>query len=59
MREMWMNDPPDGDRTPIVIPPPIAAALAITMGGTIVLGVLPGLVMRFADLQDLTGALGR
>jgi NADH-quinone oxidoreductase subunit N len=59
MREMWMNDVPDGDRTPIVTPPPIMAALAITGIGTLVLGVLPGLVMRFADLDDLTGALGR
>ena len=41
-----------------MIPPPIMAALAITAAGTLVLGVLPGLVMRFADLGDLTGALG-
>ena len=59
MREMWMNDPPDGDRTPIVTPQPITAALAITTAGMVVLGVLPGLVMRFADLEDLTGALAR
>jgi NADH-quinone oxidoreductase subunit N len=59
MREMWMSEPPDGDRTPIVTPPPISAALAITTTGMIVVGVLPGLVMRFADLQDLSGALGR
>ena len=59
MREMWMNDPPDGDRTPIVTPQPIMAALTITTAGMIVLGVLPGLVMRFADLEDLSGALGR
>ena len=58
MREMWMNDVPDGDRTPIVTPPPVWAALAITGAGTLVLGVLPGLVMRFADIGDLTGALG-
>jgi NADH-quinone oxidoreductase subunit N len=58
MREMWMNEAPDGDRTPIVTPPPIMAALAITMTGTLVLGVLPGLVMRFADVSDLAGALG-
>jgi NADH-quinone oxidoreductase subunit N len=59
MREMWMNEVPDGDVTPVVTPQPVAAALAITGAGTVVLGVLPGLVMRFADLQDLTGALGR
>src|SRR5829696_5507781 len=59
MREMWMNDPPHGDTTPIVTPQPISVALGITTAGTILLGVLPGLVMRFADLEDLTGALGR
>jgi len=56
MREMWMNEAPDGDTAPVITPAPIAAALAITGVGTLVLGVLPGLVMRFADLQDLTGA---
>jgi NADH-quinone oxidoreductase subunit N len=58
MREMWMNEPPDGDVTPIVTPPAINAALAITTAGMLVLGVLPGLVMHFADLKDLSGALG-
>ena len=58
MREMWMNEPPHGDVTPVVTPQPIMAALAITGVGTVVLGVLPGLVMRFADLEDLTGAFG-
>ena len=50
-----MKEVPDGDRTPIVTPPPVTAALAITAAGTLVLGVLPGLVLRFADIQDLTG----
>jgi len=59
MREMWMNDAPDGDVTPVVTPAPVTAALAITGAGTLVLGVLPGLVLRFADVGDLTGALGR
>jgi NADH-quinone oxidoreductase subunit N len=58
MRVMWMDDPPDGDVTPIVTPPPVFAALVITTGGMLVVGVLPGLVMHFADLQDLSGALG-
>src|SRR5215216_3299466 len=44
MREMWMNDPPDGDRTPVVTPPAVSAALVITTAGMIVVGVLPGLV---------------
>ncbi|MDQ3543502.1 MAG: NADH-quinone oxidoreductase subunit N [Actinomycetota bacterium] len=58
MREMWMNEPPDGDVRPVATPQPVMAALAITGVGTVVLGVLPGLVMRFADLEDLTGAFG-
>jgi NADH-quinone oxidoreductase subunit N len=59
LREMWMKPVPDGDTTPIDPPQPVWAALAICTGGTIVLGILPGLVLRFADLPDLTGALGR
>ena len=59
MREMWMNEPPDGDVTPVATPQPVLPRSAITGAGTVVLGVLPGLVMRFADLQDLTGAFGR
>lgn len=58
MREMWMNDPPDGDVAPVATPQPVMAALAITSIGTVVIGVLPGLVMRFADLNDLSGAFG-
>lgn len=57
LREMWMKDVPDGDESEIRVPAPINAALGITCVGTLVLGVLPGLVMRFADLNDLTGAL--
>ena len=37
----------------------LQAALAITVTATIVLGVLPGLVSRYGDLTDLTGAFGR
>lgn len=58
MRTMWMDESPDGDLRPVVTPPPVLAALGITAVGTVVLGVLPGLVMRFADLEDLAGAFG-
>jgi NADH-quinone oxidoreductase subunit N len=40
-------------------PSSLIAAMVITTTGTIVLGVLPGLVLRFGDLADLTGAFGR
>jgi NADH-quinone oxidoreductase subunit N len=59
MREMWMKPAPDGDIAPIKTPPSLVAALAITGTGTLVLGLLPGLVLRFGDLSALTGALGR
>ena len=59
MRTMWMDPPPEGaDTTPVVTPAPVMAALGITAIGTVVLGVLPGLVTRFADQQDLAGAFG-
>ena len=58
LREMWMRPVPDGDTTPIVTPQPVAVALGICAVGTLVLGVVPGIVLRYADLPDLTGALG-
>ena len=58
LRQIWMSPVPDGDTTPISPPPSIWLALGVTAGGTVVLGILPGLVLRFADLPDLTGALG-
>jgi len=59
LREMWMKPVPDGDTTPIVAPQPVWAALGICAAGTIVLGLVPGLVLRFADLDDLTSAFGK
>jgi NADH-quinone oxidoreductase subunit N len=59
MREMWMKPVPDGDITPIKVPSAIQASLVLSVGATIVLGVVPGLVARYGDLADLTGALGR
>ena len=58
LRTVWVDEAPDGDTAPIATPQPIVAALAITVIGTIVVGVLPGLVARFGELSDLTGALG-
>ncbi|MFN3257196.1 MAG: NADH-quinone oxidoreductase subunit N [Ilumatobacter sp.] len=58
LRTVWVDDAPDGDTSPINTPQPIIAALGITVIGTIVVGVLPGLLARFGELQDLTGALG-
>jgi NADH-quinone oxidoreductase subunit N len=59
MREMWMNDVPDGDTTPVRVPQPLAAALAITVAATMLMGILPQLVLRYGDLGNLVGALGK
>jgi hypothetical protein len=55
---MWMRPVPDGDTTPIVPPQSEWVALGICALGTLVLGLLPSLVLRFADLPDLTSAFG-
>ncbi|HEX4905741.1 MAG TPA: NADH-quinone oxidoreductase subunit N [Acidimicrobiales bacterium] len=55
-KEAWMAPVPDDDRTPVRIPPALAAALGLTVIGTLVVGVLPQVVGRFGDLA--TFALG-
>jgi NADH-quinone oxidoreductase subunit N len=57
LRVVWVDDVPDGDVTPIEPPAPITAAIGITVIGTLVVGILPGLLARFGEIQDLTGAL--
>ena len=49
LRVVWMDEAPDGDTSPVKPPAPVVAALAITVIGTIVLGVLPNLVARRAS----------
>lgn len=56
LRVVWIDDVPDGDTTPINTPAPVVAALAITLVGTIVVGVLPNIVARVGALDALTGA---
>ena len=45
-RQMFMEDPPDGDVTPIRVPVSLTAAMAITGVITVALGVFPDLVTR-------------
>jgi NADH-quinone oxidoreductase subunit N len=59
MREMWMKPVPDGDTTPIKVPAPVQAALALCGVLTLLFGVLPGLIAKFGQLSDLAGAFGR
>ncbi len=59
MREMWMAPVPEGaDTRPLRVPGPLVASLGITFAATIAFGVFPGIVTRFGDLSDLTGAFG-
>jgi|SRR5581483_373671 len=53
---MWMEPVPDGDRTPVRVPPALAAALAICVIGIVVVGFYPQLVARVGDMA--TFALG-
>ncbi|HKE73819.1 MAG TPA: proton-conducting transporter membrane subunit, partial [Acidimicrobiales bacterium] len=40
-KEMWMNSPPDGDRTPIRVPVSLQGALGITIVLTLAFGFIP------------------
>jgi NADH-quinone oxidoreductase subunit N len=52
-RHMWMNPVPDGDRTPIRIPPALGAALALTVVAVVYMGVDPERFARLGDLASL------
>ena len=58
MREIWMRPARFGDTAAVRTPSSIGVALAITSVVTVVLGVLPTTVLRFADLADIAGAFG-
>jgi NADH-quinone oxidoreductase subunit N len=53
---MWMQPAPDGDRTPIRIPPALVGALAICTIAVVVVGFYPQLVARVGDMAQF--ALG-
>jgi NADH-quinone oxidoreductase subunit N len=46
---MWMDPVPDGDRTPIRVPPAVRALIALTAVVTLVIGVVPGAVTQFTQ----------
>lgn len=50
---MWAEPVPDGDTTPIKVPAALGAALAITAVATLVIGIVPGVVLRFGDLSNI------
>ncbi|MCU1352413.1 MAG: nuoN [Acidimicrobiales bacterium] len=56
-RTMFMDEPPDGDRTPIKVPVSLTAAMGMAVVATIVVGFVPGVVAHLAE--HATFALGR
>jgi NADH-quinone oxidoreductase subunit N len=56
MRTMFMDDAPDGDVTPVKVPVPLGAAVAITVVLTLVVGFVPGLVGDLAAGATFIGA---
>lgn len=52
-REMWMQPIPDGDRTPIRVPPPLAASLGLTAVVVLAVGIVPDVFARLGDLASL------
>ena len=60
MREMWMKPVPEGqDVDAVKVPFSLQAALVLCGVGTVLFGVIPGLVAKAGELTDLYGALGR
>ncbi|MEZ5215076.1 MAG: hypothetical protein R2715_00465 [Ilumatobacteraceae bacterium] len=58
LREIWMKPVPDDVPTgEMKTPSSLNAALLITGTATVLLGVLPGIVLRFGDLTTITGAI--
>lgn len=54
-RQMWMEEAPHGDRSPIRVPVSLNAALAITVVVTVVFGVAPYVVTRITENVTLLG----
>jgi NADH-quinone oxidoreductase subunit N len=52
-KEMWMNPVPDGDVTPIRVPPALGAAMALTTAVVLAVGVYPNVFARLGDVASL------
>ena len=50
IRVMWFRDPVGEDRRPIVVPPALGAAIALTTATVVAVGVYPELFARVGDL---------
>ncbi len=54
LRRMWADEAPDGDLSPIRVPPSLVAAIGIAVVVTMAFGVLPGLVTDLTEVTLLT-----
>jgi NADH-quinone oxidoreductase subunit N len=57
LMQMWFQPIPDGDDRPVKLTGALGAALAISVVGTMVLGIVPGLVGHLGEVSVLS-ALG-
>jgi NADH-quinone oxidoreductase subunit N len=57
-RYMWMEDPIDGDRTPIRVPASLMIALGLTTAITLIFGIFPQTITHFTQTVQFV-ALGR
>jgi NADH-quinone oxidoreductase subunit N len=58
-KAMWFEPVPDGDTTPVRVPPGLSGAILLSGAVTIVLGVLPHLVTDITSFApDISAALG-
>jgi NADH-quinone oxidoreductase subunit N len=53
-RQMWMSPVPDGDVTPINVPPPLATSIGLCGVVVLALGIYPQIFARLGDLARLT-----
>jgi NADH-quinone oxidoreductase subunit N len=49
VRKMWFDEPAEGDRTPIRVPPALAGAIALMGTVVVVIGVYPQLFARIGE----------
>ena len=58
-RQMWFEDAPDGDLTPIRIPAALTIVLGLAVAGTVAFGFAPGVVGHFGEAATDLFALAR
>ena len=56
-RRMWADDAPDGDVTPVPVPPALVSALGIAVVVTLLFGIFPQVISRFTDVSLVTSAV--